>query len=129
MPLSNLRMTWRRLPSTMISLRSGCAAVAGSVKRVNQARKGSGKHPWRDLGLGVLIGVLDDICLAARGHGDRLPRGSLVRSKSATGPTQPGQQAVDFDITGERCEQNSLVSNIRREVERWRASNWNGLTP
>ncbi len=40
-----------------------------------------------------------------------------------------GQQTFDFDATGERREQNSLINDIRREVERWRASNWNGVTP
>jgi len=35
---------------------------------------------------------------------------------------------LDFDITGERREQNSLINDIRREVERWRANNWNGVT-
>lgn len=39
------------------------------------------------------------------------------------------QQALDFDATGERLEQNSLINDIRREVERWRVSNWNGVTP
>jgi type III restriction enzyme len=39
------------------------------------------------------------------------------------------QQALDFDPTGERLEQNSLINDIRREVERWRVSNWNGVTP
>ena len=39
------------------------------------------------------------------------------------------QETFDFDVTGERREQNSLINDIRREVERWRASNWNGVTP
>jgi len=39
------------------------------------------------------------------------------------------QQALDFDLTGERREQNTLINDIRREVERWRAGNWNGVTP
>lgn len=39
------------------------------------------------------------------------------------------QEAFDFDITGERREQNSLINDIRREVEKWRAGNWNGVTP
>src|SRR5262249_43747943 len=39
------------------------------------------------------------------------------------------QQALDFDVPGERREQNSLINDIRREVERWRANNWNGVTP
>ncbi len=40
-----------------------------------------------------------------------------------------GQAEIDFDATGERREQNSLINDIRREVERWRANNWNGVTP
>ncbi len=41
---------------------------------------------------------------------------------------QPGL-VLDFDVTGERREQNSLINDVRREVERWRAGNWNGVTP
>jgi hypothetical protein len=33
---------------------------------------------------------------------------------------QAAQLALDFDITGERREQNSLIKDIRREVELWR---------
>ena len=39
------------------------------------------------------------------------------------------QQSLDFDVTGERREPNSLINDIRREVERWRTTNWNGVTP
>ena len=39
------------------------------------------------------------------------------------------QEAFDFDTTGERREVNTLINDIRREVERWRAMNWNGVTP
>jgi type III restriction enzyme len=39
------------------------------------------------------------------------------------------QEAFDFDVTGERREANRLINEIRREVERWRAGNWNGVTP
>jgi type III restriction enzyme len=39
------------------------------------------------------------------------------------------QQVLDFDVTGERREQNTLINDIRREVERWRTSSWNGVTP
>src|SRR3954470_7613783 len=39
------------------------------------------------------------------------------------------QQALDFDATGERLEQNSLINDVRVEVERWRMHNWNGVTP
>jgi type III restriction enzyme len=39
------------------------------------------------------------------------------------------EQKLDFDVTGERREQNTLINDIRREVERWRFNNWNGVTP
>ncbi len=42
----------------------------------------------------------------------------------------PGvQETLDFDVTGERREENSLINDIRRVVESWRANNWNGVTP
>src|SRR5262249_44044253 len=39
------------------------------------------------------------------------------------------QLAFDLDMTGERRESNTLINDIRREVERWRAGRWNGVTP
>src|SRR5690242_7479788 len=39
------------------------------------------------------------------------------------------QEALDFDVTGERREQNPLINDVRREIELWRAKNWNGVTP
>jgi type III restriction enzyme len=39
------------------------------------------------------------------------------------------QQALDFDVVGDRREENSLINDIRRAVELWRANNWNGVTP
>ena len=39
------------------------------------------------------------------------------------------QQVFDFDTTGERRELNSLINDIRREVEWWRSNNWNAVTP
>jgi type III restriction enzyme len=46
-------------------------------------------------------------------------------------PSKKGkqQQALDFDATGERRELNSLINDIRFEVERWRARNYPGVTP
>jgi type III restriction enzyme len=38
------------------------------------------------------------------------------------------QVSLDFDVTGERREQNTLINDIRREVERWRLT-YNGVTP
>jgi type III restriction enzyme len=39
------------------------------------------------------------------------------------------QTTLDFDLTGERREQNSLINDIRRQVELWRARNYPGVTP
>ncbi len=51
-----------------------------------------------------------------------------VSRKGRGGPAD-GTLAMGFDETGERRERNTLINDIRREVERWRASNWNGVTP
>jgi type III restriction enzyme len=39
------------------------------------------------------------------------------------------QAALDFDATGERREQNTLINDIRFEVARWRARSYPGVTP
>ncbi len=39
------------------------------------------------------------------------------------------QEALDFDATGERREINTLINDVRREVERWRSNNYPGVTP
>lgn len=39
------------------------------------------------------------------------------------------QQEFDFDATGERRERNSLINDIRFQVDRWRALRYNGATP
>ncbi|MGR7026346.1 DEAD/DEAH box helicase family protein [Geodermatophilus sp. URMC 62] len=39
------------------------------------------------------------------------------------------QDAIDFDLTGERRERNSFVNDLRREVERWRHRDYERATP
>src|SRR5438309_1149373 len=39
------------------------------------------------------------------------------------------QDALDFDLTGERRERNSFVNDLRREVERWRHRDFERVTP
>ena len=39
------------------------------------------------------------------------------------------QENLDFDITGDRRERNSLINDIRREVDLWRARGYPGVTP
>jgi type III restriction enzyme len=38
------------------------------------------------------------------------------------------QEAADFDVTGERREENTLINDLRREVERWRHRGYDGAT-
>ncbi|GAB7143900.1 BPTD_3080 family restriction endonuclease [Mycobacterium riyadhense] len=39
------------------------------------------------------------------------------------------QQRLDFDITGERRERNTLINDLRREIERWRGRDYERATP
>ena len=41
---------------------------------------------------------------------------------------QAVQEAIDFDVTGERRESNTLINDVRRAVETWRRS-YDGVTP
>jgi len=71
--------------------------------------------------------------------GEKGPTGTILPGRRPSEsfipvpPSRKGRNATqvsfDFDVTGERREQNTLINDIRREVERWRASNWNGATP
>lgn len=45
------------------------------------------------------------------------------------GQPEPEQQAFDTDIFGERREVNTLINDIRREVELWRNRGYPGATP
>lgn len=47
---------------------------------------------------------------------------------SRKGGKQPVQEGLDFDITGERREANSLINDVRQAVERWRQT-YDGVTP
>ena len=43
---------------------------------------------------------------------------------------EPVQEAIDFDVTGERRERNKLINEIRREVAKWRGDGqYGGVTP
>ncbi len=39
------------------------------------------------------------------------------------------QAALDFDLTGERRERNTLVNDLRRDIERWRHRDYERVTP
>jgi type III restriction enzyme len=59
----------------------------------------------------------------------RRPSESFIPIPVSRKQRKDAQIELDFDATGERRELNSLINDIRREVERWRARNWNGVTP
>lgn len=39
------------------------------------------------------------------------------------------QAALDFDVTHERRDRNTLINDIRRQVELWRGRRYQGVTP
>ena len=44
----------------------------------------------------------------------------IAQSRKARHAAGSQQQALDFDLTGERIERNTLINDLRREVQRWR---------
>ena len=51
----------------------------------------------------------------------------VSRKGKARGDTE--QVTLDFDLTGERREDNSLINDIRRQVELWRGRRYPWVTP
>jgi type III restriction enzyme len=58
-----------------------------------------------------------------------IPVGRRRRGKPAAAPELTEQTALDFDVTGERREVNSLINDVRARVERWRQFQYPGVTP
>src|SRR6266542_3006789 len=52
----------------------------------------------------------------------RRPSESFIPVPPSRKGRRAAQQELDFDVTGERREKNTLINDIRREVERWRDS-------
>ncbi len=53
-----------------------------------------------------------------------------IAKKAKSGRDESEQVELDFDATGERREQNGLINDLRREVERWRrGDHYPGVTP
>ena len=61
----------------------------------------------------------------------RASRSSRSRSREGQeGRDGSEQTEIDFDATGERREKNSLINDIRRDVEKWRrGGQYAGVTP
>ena len=51
----------------------------------------------------------------------RRPSESLIPIAMAKKGKDAGQEAFDFDATGERRERNKLINEIRRDVAKWRS--------
>ena len=58
-----------------------------------------------------------------------VPVGRRRRGGGAKPEPPPTQHALDFDVTGERREVNSLINDIRTRVDRWRQFGYPGVTP
>ncbi|MGH3858377.1 BPTD_3080 family restriction endonuclease [Actinokineospora sp.] len=63
----------------------------------------------------------------------RRPSESFIPIASARKGRKPPQgatqESIDFDLTGERRERNSLINDLRRDVDLWRQRGYNGVTP
>ena len=81
--------------------------------------------PDRHLEIG-LYGPTGTILPGRRSSESFIP---MPTSRKGRRSAEPQQEALDFDPTGERRELNSLINDIRREVELWRLRNWPGVTP
>jgi type III restriction enzyme len=53
----------------------------------------------------------------------------IAQSRKARKARGPEQEALDFDLTGERIERNTLINDLRREVQRWRRRDYERATP
>jgi type III restriction enzyme len=53
----------------------------------------------------------------------------IVQSRKARKAREAQQEALDFDLTGERIERNTLINDLRREVQRWRRRDYERATP
>jgi len=58
-----------------------------------------------------------------------VPVGRRRRGGASKTDPPPEQHALDFDVTGERREVNSLINDIRARVNRWRQFGYPGVTP
>ncbi|MFZ1590399.1 MAG: DEAD/DEAH box helicase family protein, partial [Candidatus Microthrix parvicella] len=73
--------------------------------------------------------------------GPKGPTGTVLRGRRASEsfipvpPSRKGKKAddaqveIDFDVTGERREQNSLINDVRQRVELWRNRGYPRVTP
>lgn len=59
----------------------------------------------------------------------RRPSESFIPIPASRKKPAAPQVGFDFDLTHERREQNSLINDIRRQVEVWRARGYPGVTP
>lgn len=53
----------------------------------------------------------------------------IAQSRKARKAREAQQEALDFDLTGERIERNTLINDLWREVQRWRRRDYERATP
>ncbi|MCV7407955.1 BPTD_3080 family restriction endonuclease [Mycobacterium marseillense] len=59
----------------------------------------------------------------------RRPSESFIPIAKAKKGGKPAQQEIDFDLTGERRQRNSLINDLRRDVDLWRQRGYERVTP
>jgi type III restriction enzyme len=59
----------------------------------------------------------------------RRPSESFIPIAQSRKTKGPQQEAFDFDLTGERIQRNTLINDLRKEVQRWRGRDYERATP
>jgi type III restriction enzyme len=84
--------------------------------------------PARHFALGP-TGPTGEVLPGRRPSESFIPIPASKKGKKGKGTDDAEQIGLDFDTTGERREQNSLINDIRARVELWRGRNYTGVTP
>ena len=72
-------------------------------------------------------GPTGEIKVGRRSSESFIPIAAARKGKKVAGGGT--QQTIDFDLTGERREKNSLINELRRDVDLWRQRSYHGTTP
>jgi type III restriction enzyme len=82
--------------------------------------------PERHFAIGP-AGPTGEIRVGRRPSESFIPVPATKKGRKAKDGSQ--QDALDFDLTGERIEENSLINDIRQRVETWRNRGYPGVEP
>ncbi len=95
----------------------------GSIE--NPILNGPYEAPTRHFEIANEGGITGEILMGRRPSESFIPIAPTKKGKK----NKAVQAALDFDVTDERRDLNSLINDIRAEVELWRARQYPGVTP